>query len=91
MYVLQVKIWCTKQEACALNIDMKANICSVKYNPGSSIYVAVSLPQSLFLDSCFIQLEKFFMLQDLEAVVIFSSLELIIDTSFQKHMSITIF
>ncbi|CBI41056.3 unnamed protein product, partial [Vitis vinifera] len=37
----KVKIWCTKQEASVLNIDMKANICSVKYNPGSSIYVAV--------------------------------------------------
>ncbi|KAI3495159.1 hypothetical protein L1887_37359 [Cichorium endivia] len=37
----KVKIWCTKQEACALNIDMKANICSVKYNPGSSFHIAV--------------------------------------------------
>ncbi|EPS63849.1 hypothetical protein M569_10934, partial [Genlisea aurea] len=37
----KVKIWCTKQEACALNIDMKANICSVKYNPGSSLHIAV--------------------------------------------------
>ncbi|KAH9749719.1 E3 ubiquitin-protein ligase COP1 [Citrus sinensis] len=37
----KVKIWCTNQEACALNIDMKANICSVKYNPISSNYVAV--------------------------------------------------
>uniref|UniRef100_A0A5B7BN95 Putative E3 ubiquitin-protein ligase COP1-like n=1 Tax=Davidia involucrata TaxID=16924 RepID=A0A5B7BN95_DAVIN len=37
----KVKIWCTKQEASVLNIDMKANICSVKYNPGSSIFVAV--------------------------------------------------
>lgn len=37
----KVKVWCTKQEASALNIDMKANICCVKYNPGSSIYVAV--------------------------------------------------
>ncbi|EXB77009.1 E3 ubiquitin-protein ligase COP1 [Morus notabilis] len=37
----KVKIWCTRQEASVLNIDMKANICSVKYNPGSSIYVAV--------------------------------------------------
>lgn len=24
-----------------LNIDMKANICCVKYNPGSSNYIAV--------------------------------------------------
>ena len=38
----QVKVWCTKQEASVLNIDMKANICCVKYNPGSSIYVAVN-------------------------------------------------
>ncbi|KAG6778454.1 hypothetical protein POTOM_014788 [Populus tomentosa] len=37
----KVKIWCTQQEASVLNIDMKANICSVKYNPGSSIHVAV--------------------------------------------------
>ncbi|CAK9181694.1 unnamed protein product [Ilex paraguariensis] len=37
----KVKVWCTKQEASVLNIDMKANICSVKYNPGSSTYVAV--------------------------------------------------
>ncbi|PON91316.1 TNF receptor-associated factor [Trema orientale] len=37
----KVKIWCTNQEASVLNIDMKANICSVKYNPGSSVYVAV--------------------------------------------------
>ncbi|KAL4562992.1 hypothetical protein LXL04_027023 [Taraxacum kok-saghyz] len=37
----KVKIWCTKQEASALNIDMKANICSVKYNPGSSYHIAV--------------------------------------------------
>ncbi|XAR68141.1 hypothetical protein NMG60_11003168 [Bertholletia excelsa] len=37
----KVKVWCTNQEASVLNIDMKANICCVKYNPGSSIYVAV--------------------------------------------------
>ncbi|KAH6754915.1 Transducin/WD40 repeat-like superfamily protein [Perilla frutescens var. hirtella] len=37
----KVKVWCTKQEASVLNIDMKANICSVKYNPGSSFHVAV--------------------------------------------------
>ncbi|XP_062221859.1 E3 ubiquitin-protein ligase COP1-like isoform X2 [Phragmites australis] len=37
----KVKVWCTKQEASVINIDMKANICSVKYNPGSSRYVAV--------------------------------------------------
>ncbi|KAF6159172.1 hypothetical protein GIB67_032789 [Kingdonia uniflora] len=37
----KVKIWCTKQEASVLNIDMKANICCVKYNPGSSVHVAV--------------------------------------------------
>ncbi|XP_073100471.1 E3 ubiquitin-protein ligase COP1 isoform X2 [Elaeis guineensis] len=37
----KVKVWCMKQEASVINIDMKANICCVKYNPGSSIYVAV--------------------------------------------------
>ncbi|KAL3627435.1 coatomer subunit alpha [Castilleja foliolosa] len=37
----KVKVWCTNQEASVLNIDMKANICSVKYNPGSGIHVAV--------------------------------------------------
>ncbi|GAV61232.1 WD40 domain-containing protein/zf-C3HC4_2 domain-containing protein [Cephalotus follicularis] len=37
----KVKIWCTRQEASVLSIDMKANICSVQYNPGSSVYVAV--------------------------------------------------
>ncbi|KAI3741015.1 hypothetical protein L1987_58679 [Smallanthus sonchifolius] len=37
----KVKIWCTNQETSVLNIDMKANICSVKYNPGSSYHVAV--------------------------------------------------
>lgn len=37
----KVKIWCTRQEASVFNIDMKANVCSVKYNPGSSLYVAV--------------------------------------------------
>ncbi|XP_044466737.1 E3 ubiquitin-protein ligase COP1 [Mangifera indica] len=37
----KVKVWCTKQEASVLNIDMKANICCVKYNPGSSNFIAV--------------------------------------------------
>ncbi|KAF3451787.1 hypothetical protein FNV43_RR07883 [Rhamnella rubrinervis] len=37
----KVKIWSTKQEPSVISINMKANICSVKYNPGSSIYVAV--------------------------------------------------
>jgi len=37
----KVKIWSTKQEASVINIDMKANICCVKYNPGSSYNVAV--------------------------------------------------
>ena len=41
LYDKQVKVWCTKQEASVLNIDMKANICCVKYNPGSSNYIAV--------------------------------------------------
>lgn len=39
----KVKVWCTNQESSVINIDMKANICSVKYNPGSSMYVAVSI------------------------------------------------
>ncbi|CAH1425798.1 unnamed protein product [Lactuca virosa] len=37
----KVKIWCTKQESSAINIEMKANICCVKYNPGSSNHIAV--------------------------------------------------
>ncbi|KAL9991990.1 putative transcription factor WD40-like family [Helianthus debilis subsp. tardiflorus] len=37
----KVKIWCTRQESSAINIDMKANICCVKYNPGSSNHIAV--------------------------------------------------
>ncbi|KAL9244295.1 hypothetical protein vseg_018087 [Gypsophila vaccaria] len=37
----KVKVWCTRQEASVLNIKMKANVCSVKYNPGSSYHVAV--------------------------------------------------
>ncbi|XP_076924829.1 E3 ubiquitin-protein ligase COP1-like [Bidens hawaiensis] len=37
----KVKIWCTRQESSAINIDMKANICCVKYNPGSSMHIAV--------------------------------------------------
>ncbi|TYI55882.1 hypothetical protein E1A91_D11G170700v1 [Gossypium mustelinum] len=37
----KVKVWCTKQEASVINIDMKANICCVKYNPGSSNFIAV--------------------------------------------------
>uniref|UniRef100_A0A803LRK4 RING-type domain-containing protein n=1 Tax=Chenopodium quinoa TaxID=63459 RepID=A0A803LRK4_CHEQI len=37
----KVKVWCTNQEASVLNIEMKANICCVKYNPGSSYHIAV--------------------------------------------------
>lgn len=37
----KVKIWSTKQEGSILNIDMKTNICCVKYNPKSSKCVAV--------------------------------------------------
>ncbi|KAL8171114.1 hypothetical protein V2J09_022918 [Rumex salicifolius] len=36
----KVKIWCTNQEESVISINMKANICSVKFNPGSSFYVA---------------------------------------------------
>lgn len=44
----QVKVWCTKQEASVISIDMKANICSVKYNPQSSFHIAVSHTSSWF-------------------------------------------
>ena len=37
-----MKVWCIRQENSALSIDMKANICCVKYNPGSSYNIAVS-------------------------------------------------
>ncbi|CAM8941272.1 unnamed protein product [Rhodiola kirilowii] len=37
----KVKVWCTNQEDSVLSIDMKAQICCVKYNPGSSYNVAV--------------------------------------------------
>ncbi|CAH9135821.1 unnamed protein product [Cuscuta epithymum] len=37
----KVKVWCTKQDASVINIGTKANICCVKYNPGSSYHVAV--------------------------------------------------
>uniref|UniRef100_A0A7I4DBE0 RING-type domain-containing protein n=1 Tax=Physcomitrium patens TaxID=3218 RepID=A0A7I4DBE0_PHYPA len=37
----QVKLWCTNQEASVFSIDMKANICCVKYNPGSSNHIAI--------------------------------------------------
>ncbi|CAI5511705.1 unnamed protein product [Closterium sp. Naga37s-1] len=37
----KVKIWCTRQESSVLNIDMKANICCVKFNPGSANFIAV--------------------------------------------------
>lgn len=41
-FYLQVKVWSTREEMSVLNIDMKANICCVKYNPGSSNHIAVS-------------------------------------------------
>ncbi|KAJ7554823.1 hypothetical protein O6H91_05G010800 [Diphasiastrum complanatum] len=37
----KVKIWCTKQEKSVTTIDMKANICCVKYSPDSSNFLAV--------------------------------------------------
>ncbi|CAM6088169.1 unnamed protein product [Calypogeia fissa] len=37
----KVKVWCTRQESSVMNIDMRANICCVKYNPGSSNFIAV--------------------------------------------------
>ncbi|KAG8488380.1 hypothetical protein CXB51_016563 [Gossypium anomalum] len=39
----KVKVWCTKLEASVISIDMKANICCVKYNPGSSNDIATDL------------------------------------------------
>ncbi|CAL5336372.1 unnamed protein product [Camellia sinensis] len=45
----KVKLWCTKQEASVLNINMKANICCVKYNPGSSSHIAIPAGMSLFM------------------------------------------
>lgn len=42
-----MKVWCIRQENSALSIDMKANICCVKYNPGSSYNIAVSNKHSL--------------------------------------------
>ncbi|MFS7933975.1 putative transcription factor WD40-like family [Helianthus anomalus] len=50
--IQQVKIWYTKQETSVVNIDMKANICSVKYNPGSSYHVAVSFYTFKSLSVC---------------------------------------
>lgn len=41
VFMEQVKVWSTKQEASVLTINMKANICAVKYDPGSSVYLAV--------------------------------------------------
>ncbi|CAN6977346.1 unnamed protein product [Brassica oleracea var. botrytis] len=35
-----VKVWCTSQEESVLKIDMKANIWCVKYNLGSSNFIA---------------------------------------------------
>ncbi|EPS59591.1 hypothetical protein M569_15214, partial [Genlisea aurea] len=37
----KVKVWCMKEEASVMNIEMKANICCVKYNPESSKFIAV--------------------------------------------------
>ncbi|GAB2212651.1 hypothetical protein Droror1_Dr00020630 [Drosera rotundifolia] len=37
----KVKVWSIKQESSVINIDMRANICSVKFNPGSSSHIAV--------------------------------------------------
>ncbi|KAJ0742302.1 putative transcription factor WD40-like family [Helianthus annuus] len=48
----KVKIWCTKQETSVVNIDMKANICSDKYNPRSSYHVAVSFYTFKSLSVC---------------------------------------
>ncbi|XP_057859829.1 E3 ubiquitin-protein ligase COP1 [Cryptomeria japonica] len=37
----KVKVWCTRQDASVLTIDVKANICCVQCNPGSRNYIAV--------------------------------------------------
>lgn len=57
VYNKQVKVWCTKQEASVLNIDMKANICCVKYNPGSSNYIAVCTFNLHFGDKCIVLIQ----------------------------------
>ncbi|KAK9823349.1 hypothetical protein WJX72_002097 [[Myrmecia] bisecta] len=36
-----VKVWSTKQANSVCEIDMKANVCCVKYNPGSMYEVAI--------------------------------------------------
>ncbi|KAG2688486.1 hypothetical protein I3760_09G097600 [Carya illinoinensis] len=52
----KVKIWCTKQEASVLNINMTANICSVKFNPGSNIHVALHTYRSHTNEKSFVGL-----------------------------------
>ncbi|EFJ35654.1 hypothetical protein SELMODRAFT_141846 [Selaginella moellendorffii] len=37
----KLKVWSTRQESSVMGIDMKANICCVKFNPSSSNFVAV--------------------------------------------------
>ncbi|XP_059064760.1 E3 ubiquitin-protein ligase COP1-like [Cryptomeria japonica] len=39
----KVNVWCTRQDASILTIDVKANICCVQCNPGSRNYIAVGL------------------------------------------------
>ena len=36
-----LQVWSTSQQNSVLDIDMKANVCCVKYNPGCSHEIAV--------------------------------------------------
>ena len=38
---IRVQVWSTKQAAPAVAVDMRANVCCVKYNPGSAHEIAV--------------------------------------------------
>ncbi|KAE8728696.1 ankyrin repeat-containing protein [Hibiscus syriacus] len=46
----KVKVWCMKQEASVLDINLNANVCSVKYNPGSSVNVGTADHQIHYYD-----------------------------------------
>lgn len=38
---MHAQVWSTKQAAPAVAVDMRANVCCVKYNPGSAHEIAV--------------------------------------------------
>lgn len=85
--VYQVKVWCTKQEASVLNIDMKANICCVKYNPGSSVHVAVCCHLYWDLISfCWITLKEHHSVVCRLALLIITFTTLIWDTPVLQYM-----